>query len=229
VSQIHLHSCGVLFQVAKSARDAIGANVGLLDGEQRDALVALVFSASAIEAYCNEIGSLMQNSMAPNNLTSTLTHTLDILEDSHAKPLSKLEAIWRAVTACQPNNGTAEWENLNLLFNARNYVMHKKIDRARAYSQDGAWNLELEENKLTRQLKKWIVPAREPNKTPLVVRMQTKAFAQWSCATVEALLISMYNAAADQNEYDDSKLALWGGMLWFELKDRVRLPQCLQK
>jgi hypothetical protein len=113
-----------LFTMAKEANARTAGGLDERDSGQNDALVAIVFSAFAIEAFVNEIAGIAamtaeQSSLPEDNSVATFGALAWQLEESKASTEAKL-LLASALFAGRPYaKGVQPFQDLRLLFRLR--------------------------------------------------------------------------------------------------------------
>jgi hypothetical protein len=147
-----LFHCGMLFHLASAARDRCEGGESSEKGAlTEDAIAAIVLSASAAEAFINELAEetaihVNETAAAKARVDKTpidvaridtarsdaearielVAWTLQKLEDARAKTGDKFECASRVLGGRKPDLGGPPFQDAAMLFSLRNEIMHVK-------------------------------------------------------------------------------------------------------
>src|ERR1700722_12335572 len=193
---IRIFETRVLFGVALAAARSIKASPR--DGGQQAALVSIVFSVVALEAFFNEATELALDSKKyPPNLepqsVSVFAEVMSDAERSHATLESKFTLANRILAGKKLDTGAQPYQDFALLMRLRNDLVHFK-------ASDG-----FDQNESPEQIHKDLI-ARFKGKNILAENtersagswmflIQTKAVAEWSCNTAAEMVFDFCSTA----------------------------------
>ena len=118
-----------LFRVAKNACERLKGKPPA-SGGQDDALVSILFSAASIEAFFNELPEML--SSLPELLkdeppqVSTFVRLADEIETNKGSIKLKCTLAYSVLSGTPCNKGGDPYQDLSLLLEARNLLMHMK-------------------------------------------------------------------------------------------------------
>jgi hypothetical protein len=199
-------NAGVLYQVARKgyerARTAASDDRAF---DQLDALVAVVFSAAALEAFINEVASCadLRRGAPEPHVVGDFADLARLLEESRASPASKfrLASIVFGEGRGYPS-GEHLWEEFLLLLSARDALVHLKDDVVHIDTGSGAL---LPPRKVVQQLQRRKLTPQLPDGSgaSLTIWLSTPAVARWACNTatsmVRAVLEMLPSTGSEQN------------------------------
>jgi hypothetical protein len=150
--------------------------------DQPDALVSVVFAVATLEAFFNEIED--------ENLPG-LARALRAADRDREVVAAKLNAISSLFTGTPYSKGKRPFQDLKLLLNLRNAVLHLKprdeFEFKGTLIQPGVVPLVKVENELLEKLRSKNILARIPVSPPdqgtFLAVVRTAAVAQWACNT----------------------------------------------
>jgi hypothetical protein len=129
---------GILFGVAVDAAKEIKASPR--DGGQRSALVSIIFSVAAIEAFINEITELaldfikfaprLDQRMVPPQSVVVFAEVMSDAERAHATLESKFTLAHWALPGRKLDRGTQPCQDFASLVRLRNGVVHLKASES---------------------------------------------------------------------------------------------------
>ena len=186
---IRIFEAGVLFGVALDAARSIKASPR--DGGQQPALVSIVFSVVALEAFFNEATELALDSKKykPNlepQSVSVFAEVMTDAEGSHATLESKFTLANWILAGKKLDRGTQPYQDFALLIRLRNDLVHFKAGDT--FDQN-ATPEEIHKDLVARFKSKNILAENiERSFGSWIFLVQTKAVAEWSCKTAAQMV-----------------------------------------
>jgi hypothetical protein len=191
---------GTLFGIAvDAARDIKAAP---RDGAQRKALISIVFSVVALEAFLNEITEQAEQIAAHQPAESPevvlFAQIMGDAEESHARLESKLTLANWILSGRKVNRGGQPYQDLVLLMRLRNDLVHTKPNKPFVWGV--TTNEEAHGALITKFKDKHILADGMPTGswTSLV---QTKAVAEWSCRTAAHVVGDLCSGVVPQSDF----------------------------
>jgi hypothetical protein len=190
----------VLFGVAQDAAKSITAPPR--DGGQQAALISVVFSVVALEAFLNEATELALDfsRRTPNSEPHVVSVFAEFMEDaerSRASLESKLILGNWILAGKRVERGIPPYQDFSLLMSLRNDLVHFKPNESvdttatperikRLFDRFGSKNI-LADNVEPKLPQSWIV------------LIQTKAVAEWSCRTAANMVLDFVEKAPPES------------------------------
>lgn len=194
-SEGYFLNAGNLFATARSACERMG-----LAGEKadlRDALIAVVFSAAALEAFIMEVPIILRPftlRAKRNPVLARLDSLLSECEESRASIQLKFIAA-RAVLGAEPyDKGAQPYQDFRLLFSLRDSLIHMKPDKIRD-----------EPNRILQALRsRGVLDDSEPNvKTSFLGDVATRKVGRWA-VDVAADMVQSIRDCFSPNQFGDA-------------------------
>lgn len=197
---IRIFETGVLFGVALDAARSIKASPRA--GGQHSALVSIVFSVVALEAFLNEVTELASDSKKyPPNLephsVSVFAEVMSDAERSHATLESKFTLANWILAGRRLDRGAQPYQDFALLIRLRNDLVHFKASDS--FDQN-ATPEEIHKDLIARFKDKNILAENESSAGSWTFLVQTKAVAEWSCKTA-ALMVTDFCSTIPQSGF----------------------------
>jgi hypothetical protein len=212
-----------LFSVARAACERLKGLDSSTSGGQKDALVAIVFSAMSLEAFLNELPEYLcmfpeLTKHDPPEISSYIGLAEEVESNKGSIKLKYILA--HTVLSGRPcDKGKAIYEDFSLLIDVRNDLMHAKPRNISGTAgADGTIQFEAKEKMLAKLRAKKIldisqqvmnIPIIEPNGVEKVIPMEaprpfhdrvaTRAAAYWACNTVADVVESLLNVVPDSH------------------------------
>jgi hypothetical protein len=187
---VRIFEAGILFGVARNAAKSITATPQ--QGSQQAALISIVFSVLALEAFLNEAIELANDfttKATPNIEPEAVTAFIECMADaerSHASLESKFVIGNWVLTGRRLDRGAFPYQDLLLLISLRNDLVHFK-------PSEGSDSAIPVQSRLRKRLEdkfrtKNILANDRANDMSWVALVETKAVADWSCATAAQIV-----------------------------------------
>jgi hypothetical protein len=195
-----------LFSIAREAYQRI-ADAPARQPGQHDALVSVVFAASALEAFINEVAAMAADPMMPGvnpPVVAALATSLQEAVKNHTRTRCKYQAASMALTSHRYNEGAAPFQDFATLLSLRNNIVHSDAEEFDFIFGQGR----LGEEKIITRLPRSIVacfPADTvpPGITPWFASAETPAPAGFDVVRCEA---GHYYARGDKRQTRDCPL-----------------------
>lgn len=181
---------GLIHGVAREAYGRTMTAPSDLDHIGNDALVAIVFSAAALEAFFNEMADLagsdaMNSSLHPPNPTSVAVYArlAAEVEESRGSIALKFRLARGLLNGEGGDKGSSAYEDFSLLMELRNALVHLKP--AHEITLDPVGRYSLEPAKIIKRLRaKGILAVAEGGaQMSWLPSICTRAAARWACNT----------------------------------------------
>ena len=116
-----LYHSGHIFLIARRAHERS-------KNDDSEAMPAIVLSTVALECFVNETIHRVSNGYGrePVEVYSKATDWLDFIESKRSSTLEKIEALHLAFKSTKINRGAQPYQNLMLLYQLRNELVHRK-------------------------------------------------------------------------------------------------------
>jgi hypothetical protein len=124
-------SAGILFNRARAARDRTSAAATDRAWGQPDAIDALMLAAASVEGLVNEIA---ESVLQPTHSGTTATAVIDManrvlaVEARQGPTVQKVEEALTALNGAAFDTRNSGFQEMKLLFRARNGLLHLKLD-----------------------------------------------------------------------------------------------------
>lgn len=180
---------GKLFGVAKYAAHSITAPPR--EGNQHLALTSIVFSVLAAEAFFNEMTEIAAQSPHLASEPDCVVAFVQFMNDSELARISLLGRILHCYWILSGRNvkkGQSPFQDFATLVGLRNDLVHFKPNENIPY-ETGLIPEEVHEKRLKRLKSKQILADFPRVKYPWTYYVETKAVAEWSCATASDLVL----------------------------------------
>jgi hypothetical protein len=195
-------SSAALFDQAKYASSTIvQRDVSPRAYDQREAIVAIVFSALALEAFINEVGALAvaatpSNARGDPPILDVLGTALVNEEESRDSILFKFLLAKRILSGLSYDKGRMPYQGFKALVNLRNALAHVKHLHIYGWTTTGL-NLLTKPPSGIRHLESKHVLADVSDHTPpahWIEKLQCRATAIWACTTTADMIRSLIEA-----------------------------------
>ncbi|MFN7985508.1 MAG: hypothetical protein U0Q11_27015 [Vicinamibacterales bacterium] len=112
---------GHIVVLARRCLERIGTN----DSESQ---IVVILAAAAVEAFLNdlEVYADLANKGTASAVTADLLRALRLAEQERATTLLKVNMVYLAMTGHYPDPGSQPYQDIKLLFQLRNLVVHAK-------------------------------------------------------------------------------------------------------
>lgn len=216
-----LVNAGHLFHIAEQAYSRLPINGPSEGADSSDALVAIVFSAAALEAFLNESGELaLQSTDSPLESVPLALRNVGIAmaqaEDGRGSPQLKY-LVGRTILEQQPiDKGQSSYQHLDLLFKIRNEIVHLK-PKEKPYHDEQTGLYMHSSNPIVERLRALRILREFPDpntSAAFLVLIATRRAAQWACLTV-AKVVRSFVGVVPQCYYRDSLSCLYRNILDF--------------
>jgi hypothetical protein len=108
-----------LFAIARQlAREAVK--------EDQKALASIPLAAAAVEARLNDVAGYASLMARPRDSTWYFSELYRIAEDARRPVLSRAQLLFRVFEGKEPDTGAVLWQDVELLFDVRDALMHRK-------------------------------------------------------------------------------------------------------
>jgi hypothetical protein len=190
---------GTLFGIAVEAAKEIKA--APRTGDQRDALVSVVFSVVALEAFLNEITEHAQEMCAyqptvEGNEAVLFSQVMGDAEESHVRLESKLTLAKWILSGKTMDRGAQPYQDLALLIRLRNDLIHLKPNKLFVH---GVTTNEEAHKDLMKRFKGKQILANDRQTGSWTSLVQTKAVAEWSCRTAAHVVTDLCSGVPPSN------------------------------
>jgi len=189
-----------LFSIARAAVDQL-KGVPEKENGHTEACVAVLFAASALEAFSNEVGFIARSQLQGNPEIRSIGDLFEELEPSTSVQSKFL--LLRALLAKTPyDKGARPYQDFSLLIALRNELVHRKAEQ---YHVDEA-DVPLNTNALLEKLRSKNITAEPRGTKPqvwgLFLAIETPAVARWALTTAATMIKETIAAApADLRMY----------------------------
>ncbi|MBE9199670.1 MULTISPECIES: hypothetical protein [unclassified Nodularia (in: cyanobacteria)] len=180
------------YQIAKDGYSK--ANQGFEDSTQNDALVAIVFSALALEAFINEILSLAKCEKQTGETEAFLDKLIDAIDESASNRKQTQEKFMLASNALDSgfNKGEKPYQDFADLFRLRDCLVHLKPEDVIEEGENG--EIKYFGRKLTERLCSKGIFLKDTSVESIILKISTAKAALWACNTAS----EMVNAILDK-------------------------------
>ncbi len=197
-------NAGPLFSLAKKAYERTRAVSSDRESGQVDALVAIVFSAAALEAFVNEsvelaeLGAVSSGYSEPESVTN-FRRLLREVEESRGSTQLKFLLAKQALTGHTYDKGAPPYQDFDLLIELRNALVHLKPRERFEMNIDGKMFVTLP--KIIQRLEsKNILAEFEPDENASWTQwISTRAVARWACNTAAQMVQSTLDCVPDSH------------------------------
>lgn len=189
-TQARLSNACMLFGIARDAYERTKNGSSVKKSGQRDAVVAVVFSAAALEAFVNEVGGI-----AEGLIQRFVTHDPDSVKQ-YAALWKEVERLQKSIAfeyllastafSGQPyDKGTGPYQDFELLIKLRNALVHFEPDHGELPSGPP----KIIKSLLSRNI--LAEPQQGENGQSWITLIMTRAVARWACNTSANLVESV--------------------------------------
>jgi hypothetical protein len=181
---------GMLFNVACDHAQLIEASPR--EGNQKAALVSIIFSVLTLEAFLNELAEFAcDTDIEKPEVIDALADFLVDAERSNASLETKLTVGNWILTGTRLDRGEQPFQDFTLLVRLRNDLVHFK---ANARFEDGVPTRRMHANLIDKfRGKKILAENLKENELSWSNLVQTKAVAEWSCKTAANMVADLCN------------------------------------
>ncbi|GAB4578012.1 MAG: hypothetical protein Fur0022_07440 [Anaerolineales bacterium] len=186
-----------LFAIAKQAYERAKAEVSHeLSHESNEPLIAIIFSAAAVEAFINEIGVLASHSTSEpaSNQIQNIGSLLSEIEDARGTTNLKYMVGKFVLTGKAFDKGKNPYQNFALLIELRNSIMHSKFDRIKSVRVN---DVQIDRPPIIKKLPKKILGNFGGDRNPIanwLDLVSTPATAKWACNAASEIIKDMVEA-----------------------------------
>ncbi|MDB9308865.1 hypothetical protein PN471_09490 [Aphanizomenon sp. CS-733/32] len=183
------------YKIAKNGY--LKATEGFEIHTQDDALVSIIFSALALEAFINEIPALAKCEKQDGSTEAFLDKLIDAIEESDSKKKNTQHKFMLASEALNSDfkKGDKLYQNFADLFKLRDCLVHLKPEDIIEEQEDG--EIKYFGRKLLQNLRSKGIYLDTPSESiseSIIVKVSTAKAAFWACTTVS----EMVNAILDK-------------------------------
>lgn len=171
---------------------------------QNDALVSIIFSALALEAFINEMLSLAEDAKQAGETEAFLDKLIDAIDESASQKKSTREKFMLASEALNSSfkKGENPYQNFADLFRLRDCLVHLKPEDRIEEGDNG--EVKYLARKLTKSLRNKGIFQNYTRLESITLLVSTAKAAQWACNTasemVNAILDKIPKSFSDNNE-----------------------------
>jgi hypothetical protein len=191
-------SGNVFFTHAKNACQRIPALPTLTTSGQTEALTSIVFAASALEAFINELADFTGQPIyaeQPEPPLPAFAGLMEELEKSRASIVSKFWLGKWILSSVPYDKGAQPYQDFALLIKLRNTLVHSRsLDKLDYDSGTGAWIRTIETpapTVMSKLASKHILAESTISTLTWPTLLTTKATAQWACNAASAIVLSI--------------------------------------
>lgn len=199
-------NAGHLFGIAKDAYERAKSEEGDRSGKSSDALVAIVFSAVAAEAFINELAELA--SQAPEHVwpeagsepheVSDLARLVSEANGLHGSVKLKFHLAKIALSGSSFDEGGVPYQDFALLMELRNTLAHLKFDKIRSVRIN---EVDVEPPAIIKKLRSKNILAQFDDEENVIASwlywVSTRAAAKWACNATSGIVRDMCAAIPD--------------------------------
>lgn len=191
-----------LYEIAKNGY--LKASQGYEIHRQNDALVSIIFSALALEAFINEMLSLAEDAKKAGETEAFLDDFIDAIDESVSKKKSTQHKFLLASEALNSpfKKGENPYQNFADLFRLRDCLVHLKPEDRIEEGENG--EVKYLGRKLTESLRSKGIFQNCTQLKSITLLVSTAKAAQWACNTasemVNAILDKIPTSFSNNNE-----------------------------
>jgi hypothetical protein len=174
---------GVFFSISINAINSIQDNPR--SGGERPALVSVVFSVIALEAFINEMTEFAQNLTLPKT-PEVIVFIQMMGEADHTSLEFRLQLAHWILTGRLMDKGSQPYQDFALLISLRNDLVHTRPNDL--FTQGVSTNEEVHKRLVTKFRSKNILADEDEPSGSWTYLVQTRAVAEWSARTVAAVV-----------------------------------------
>ena len=167
-------NAGVLFSAAKKAYNRLGGAASDTEPGLSDAMVAILFSAMALEAFIAEfaINCRIAGKLSGKQWQTDLSAIIDEAESYRGSPKLKFLLAKAVMPGKSFDKGGQPYQDLHLLFSLRDSIVHAKPER-----------ISEEPTVILKRLRDLGLasPAKADTITSVLSDVTTRAVAKWAC------------------------------------------------
>ena len=183
---------------------------------QNDALVSIVFSALALEAFINEFLSLAKDAKQAGSTEAFLDELIDSTDESNSYKKSTLDKFMLASKAL--GNGFEKGENpyqdFADLFRLRDCLVHLKPEDLIETEDNG--EIRFLERKLTERLRNKGIFQQHTQVKSITLSISTAKAAFWACMTSSNMVNAILDKIPQSSEFASDNQALCLYRSWFK-------------
>lgn len=187
------YSSGHLFSIAKQAYERTIGDKSDREPGKKDALIAVVFAASSLEAFINELADLATAELSQPHSESAkvFASLMDEVENSRGSIRLKFMLAKFVLSGSTYRKDEQLFQDFNNLFMVRNALVHLKPEEEFNITLDGHF-IRVKEPKVLKALPKNIL-AKYEKKTAANWKsmISTQAAAKWACNTAARMVRSI--------------------------------------
>jgi hypothetical protein len=189
---------GKMFKHARSAYQRIPSTPSIRTGRQMEALTAIVFAATSLEAFINEIADLAAQPLYPEPPEPSFVAFAGLMEELEKSRASIVSKFWLGkwvLTAAPYDKGAPPYQDFALLIELRNTLVHSRsLDKLDYYDDEVGFvrTVETEAPTVITKLASKHILAELPGPSAVawITLITTKATARWACNAASALVLS---------------------------------------
>jgi len=204
-------SAPTLFTVATDAYQRTGKAYSDRSPGQLDALVSVVFSVIALEAFINDLGALAAISpqlRGPSTLI--LADIIEEIEADRGSIQSKMFLAKSILSGTPYDKGAQPYQDFSLLVALRNELVHvRDLDGVTvSYSSSEGWQLE-SSSRMADKFRSRNIIAEIAGFPPPIHLFTTRAVAEWACNTTVKMVHSILISINDDDELKEMTDSLY--------------------
>lgn len=188
------YSVGHLFFLAKQAYERTKDERSDREPGKSDAIVSIIFSASALEAFINELAdmaSVMPHLQNPPESVQTFAYVMKELEDAKVSIRLKFILTKTIFTGTAFDKGQSLFQDFSLLFRIRDSFVHLKPQNEFKMAPDGHIVRVMAPKILEGLPKNTLAKFDKKVVANWMSSISTQAVARWSCNTVTNMVHSI--------------------------------------
>lgn len=204
LSPIQYYSAGHLFSLAKAAHERTKGGKSPQEPGKSDALVALILSASSLEAFINELADMASKKLDHLGLkqpdsVNAFAAIMEEIENSRGSIRLKFHQANLIFTGTHFDTNSQPFQDFSSLFRVRDALLHLKPQSEFATNSDNKI-IRISTPKPLSGLPKNILAK---HKTEVVASwtamISTQAVARWACNTAVEMVQSILSILPDSN------------------------------
>lgn len=217
VAQGMIVNAGVLFGIAKEAYERTRAASSDNEPGHRDAIVAIIFSVAALEAFINEAVELSHNPplvkvwKMPGQVTKFAEYAKE-KNDTRMNIRKQFKNAQKILHGVDYDETKIPYKNFALLIELRNELVHMKPKDIFETKSDG--NISMKSVPVIKRLdKNIVVKIKNQRPVPWISSICTRGVARWACNTASEMVQSILGPIP-HNEYQSRLRQLY----WLDFK-----------
>jgi len=188
------YNAGRLFKIAKDAYQQVMGQTFDPRAGNNVPIIAIIFSASALEAFINELGDTDLYDFLfskPPESVQAFAAMMKEIEESKG-PIRLKYQVARAAFAGQAyNQGTSPFQEFTLLFKLRDEIVHLKAEKKIKFSAEGKITSIQAPGVIERLPKNILASFNAGDSYSWLDLVNTPATARWSCNTASKMVLSI--------------------------------------